>query len=152
MPQRPDRRACHEHGFTLVELLVVILIIGVLAAIAIPTFLNQKSKATDVAAKEMARTGETATETYSTDHGGNYTGIEPSVLRGYEKTIQTSEGNNSPWLSSAEAIEGGAGYVITATSTSKDTFTVTRSANGQIVRTCEVKAGNSLGGCPTGFW
>ena len=44
---------------------MVILIIGILAAIAIPSFLSQKSKATAAQAKELARTAETTAETYA---------------------------------------------------------------------------------------
>jgi len=40
-------RSQSESGFTLVELLVVMLILGLLAAIAIPAFFNQRDKATD---------------------------------------------------------------------------------------------------------
>ncbi|GAB2458715.1 prepilin-type N-terminal cleavage/methylation domain-containing protein [Xylanimonas ulmi] len=49
---RPDKEA----GFSLVELLVVIIIIGILAAIAIPLFLNQRQKAYDTAAKSDVST------------------------------------------------------------------------------------------------
>ena len=66
------RRAEDEKGFTLIELLVVILIIGILAAIAIPTFLNQKSKANDASAESLARNAATAMETYATDNNGSY--------------------------------------------------------------------------------
>src|SRR5216684_238964 len=70
MLNRLRQRSKDEGGFTLIELLVVILIIGILAAIAIPSFLNQKTKATDASAKELARTAQTAAETYATDHHG----------------------------------------------------------------------------------
>ena len=55
MSSRIRSRFTAEDGFTLAELLVVILVIGILAAMAIPTFLAQRSKGYDASAKTDAR-------------------------------------------------------------------------------------------------
>src|SRR5271169_3519175 len=93
------QRAKDERGFTLIELLVVILIIGILAAIAIPSFLNQKGKATDAAAKELAHTMQVAAESYSTDQSGSYAALTATILNQYESTIQLGSGNNNAFVS-----------------------------------------------------
>src|SRR3984957_15210922 len=97
MLRKLRQRSESERGFTLIELLVVILIIGILAAIAIPSFLNQKSKASDAAAKELAHSKQVATETYATDNSGSYAGLSLQILNQYEGTIQTSSGNGNAY-------------------------------------------------------
>lgn len=57
-----------EEGFSLVELLVVIVIIGILSAIAIGAFLNQRKKANDAAVESDLRTVVTTIETMIADH------------------------------------------------------------------------------------
>src|SRR5687768_15860800 len=61
------RREQDEKGFTLIELMVVVLIIAILIAIAIPTFLGARKKAQDRAAQSDVRNALTAEKTHYTD-------------------------------------------------------------------------------------
>jgi type IV pilus assembly protein PilA len=141
-----------EDGFTLIELLVVILIIGILAAIAIPSFLNQKGKATDAAAKELAHSAQIAAESYATDNSGSYAGLTPAILNTYEATIQIGSGNGNAFIATPGGVSNIAAntYTVTATSTLNHAFNINRAANGTITRTCTPL---STGGCPaSGNW
>jgi prepilin-type N-terminal cleavage/methylation domain-containing protein len=79
-------RAADEAGFTLVELLVVVLIIGVLAAVGIASFLNQRSKAQDSQAKVYTTTAAKALEVWHTDHG-TYVGATSTALNAIEPSL-----------------------------------------------------------------
>jgi type IV pilus assembly protein PilA len=151
MLQRLRQRASDEGGFTLIELLVVILIIGILAAIAIPAFLNQKSKASAAQAKELVRTMETTAETLATDSNGSYVNTTLIELKNAENTINTTASTTEAYASAAAPIETNQGYKVTAKAEpSGAEFTITKTATGEVKRTCTPV--NSTNGCPTGDW
>ena len=68
-----------DQGFTLIELLVVMIIIGILAAIAVPVFLNQRTKAVDTSIKSDVRTVAQTIETAFVDTSTHAGGIAPAL-------------------------------------------------------------------------
>ena len=88
---RPGRRGptgpSEESGFTLVELLVVVIVLGTLTAIAVPTFTGQRESAWDAAVSAELRSASIALESYRAQNGvyssdalvpGSGWGYEPS--------------------------------------------------------------------------
>lgn len=81
----------NEEGFTLIELMVVVLIIAILLAIAIPTFLGARDRANDRAAQSSARNSLTAAKVLFTDDQ-DYTSATPTALNAEEPSLTHQAG------------------------------------------------------------
>jgi prepilin-type N-terminal cleavage/methylation domain-containing protein len=78
---RLRQRLHREEGFTLIELLVVIAIIGILLAIAVPSYLGFTARANNADAQANLREAVPSAEAYFSDHG-NYTGLSTDAVTG----------------------------------------------------------------------
>jgi prepilin-type N-terminal cleavage/methylation domain-containing protein len=118
-----------ERGFTMVELLVVILIIGILAMIALPAFIGQRMKGEDTDAQTTVRTVATALATYHTDHN-TYDATRAELV-----AIEPAVGAASLQL---DVVGTDDAYTITERSGSDTEFTLRRESDGEIRRSCTI--------------
>jgi type IV pilus assembly protein PilA len=147
MPRRLRHKLIDQHGFSLIELLVVMLIIGILAAIALPGFLNQQKKGDDSDAKANARNLVSLVDACYTSKddytqcsdqaglGGNI-GIPYGASPG-EASVTSSTSDTYEVTAVSNATTGGA----------HNTFSIKRDAQGVMSRSC---TGND--GCHGGTW
>lgn len=129
-----------ERGFTLIELMVVVLIIAILIAIAIPTFLGAKSRAQDKAAQSSLRNGLTNAKGIYTDTDSYLTSTAAALLAA-EPSLQFK----APGTASTTAKEVSVGTVTTLGVTN-EIYLVAKSASGS----CFV-IGDAANGPGTGF-
>jgi len=135
---RPARSRATQRGFTFVEVLIVTIIIGLLAAVLIPAVFGQQEKAQAGTAQSLLRSGASAVESAAVE--GGYAAVTTDKLHAMEPNVawQTEPGA----AASADAISvtglSDAGYTLTTTTPGGETFTLVRDAAAvpAITRTC----------------
>lgn len=150
-------RARNQGGFALIELMVVIVIVGILVAVAIPAFLNQREKGQDACAKSQLHTMQTALEIIFTGEQ-SYASVDINRLRASESSIVSSGACGTGTVAMVGGLSGAAcdtaagpgetDYCISQSSSSGRTYLVAIAPGGQVVRSC-APAG---AGCKDGRW
>jgi prepilin-type N-terminal cleavage/methylation domain-containing protein len=96
---RKEARCGREEGFTLVELLVVLVVLGILIVIAVPSYLGYKTRAADTTAQSIIREASSAASAYGIDNNGTsndadndastsgFEGMTVALLRQYDAGI-----------------------------------------------------------------
>ena len=125
-------RLAREEGFTLIELLVVVAIIGILLAIAVPSYLGFKDSANQRAAAADVRAAIPSAEQLYADNG-SYAGMTrpPSLARRYDKGLDIDNVKSSVAGNDSYCIDKTVGGKTSKVTRGAAPLTAARSSNAQ---------------------
>jgi type IV pilus assembly protein PilA len=141
-----------EEGFTLIELMIVVLIIAILIAIAIPTFLGAQNRSRDRGAQSSLRNALTAAKTIATDNDGFFvtapgTPIDAAAMDVAEPSLDFAAAGAKKVIGVKVTPSTGAVITLTTQSASGKFFGIQSDSTGNVTYCKAGDADFALGAC-----